>query len=402
MLTNIVEKIKSAYQKTKKWLFWALVGGTAIAASIPFTADTEIDLRWVCSYESALFDTPSGDMEAGYYSLSPNGKEYYYRDLQHSADVSQFQSEEVGKFDATGLTEAHIIGRAYYNEFDRETGNSCGGKVVRERSDATVYWNGATVKDYPKPQKKIPTLELQRLEANAAVAFDAATDGGVCVGCSSQTFAHTVTGTNPIILVGVRTSNSGDVVTGITYNTVALTRIATIATDAGNVRSFLYDLVAPATGSNNVVVSLSLSANIRSTASSYTGANQSGQPDNFATNKTDSATSFAGTVTPVADGSWVVAHFDSGGPLAPTAGSGTVNRAANGNSVIADNNASVSPPAATSLNEDVGVATEFAVVIASIAPVAAAGGDPDNQDGNNILLIIYNWVKPKIAKANGL
>lgn len=105
-----------------------------------------------------------------------------------------------------------------------------------------------------------------------AIAFDAATKNSSTG--TSQTFSHTVTGSDTFLWVAIFTqTNSSDVVTGVTYNSVALTRgdSQTITDGTYTVRGYIYYLASPDTGTHNVVISCSSSVLIRSESSSYTG-----------------------------------------------------------------------------------------------------------------------------------
>ena len=107
-----------------------------------------------------------------------------------------------------------------------------------------------------------------------AIAFDASS-AGTSVTSTTQTLAHTCSGVNRILFVNTGIT-SADTIPGITYNGVALTKIASVI----NGRYFsLWYLIAPATGANNIVVTSSVSDILRSCAVSYTGAKQSGVPD---------------------------------------------------------------------------------------------------------------------------
>ncbi len=95
------------------------------------------------------------------------------------------------------------------------------------------------------------------------VAFDSATSIGQRVSGASPTvaLAHTTTGANRVLIVGVSidiANNTGASVTGITYLGAVLTR-AGAHNDAGNTRRVeMWYLIGPTTGNNNVIVTLSL------------------------------------------------------------------------------------------------------------------------------------------------
>jgi uncharacterized repeat protein (TIGR01451 family) len=95
------------------------------------------------------------------------------------------------------------------------------------------------------------------------VAFDSASSIGqrVSGATPSITLAHTTAGTNRVVVVGVSiniANNTGAAVTGVTYQGAVLTRVGA-HNDAGNSRRVeMWYLVNPATGNNNVIVTLSL------------------------------------------------------------------------------------------------------------------------------------------------
>lgn len=123
---------------------------------------------------------------------------------------------------------------------------------------------------------------------------------------TSLTYAHTCTGTNLLLFVVVGYADSAsDLITGVTYNGVAMTRIGTRKSSTNNDRSYLYALQAPATGANNVVVSRSSSGNIESGALSFTGAQQSVTMDSTA-NGEATATTITETTTVVTANSFLI------------------------------------------------------------------------------------------------
>ena len=68
-----------------------------------------------------------------------------------------------------------------------------------------------------------------------------------------QTYSFTNTAGN-LLLVGVVLRDKGDTLTGITYGGVAMTLVDKV-NYSGTSSSYLYYLLAPATGANNVVIS---------------------------------------------------------------------------------------------------------------------------------------------------
>ncbi len=165
--------------------------------------------------------------------------------------------------------------------------------------------------------------------STCAIGHDASTS---CTPTSANSFtwSHTTAGVRRILIVGVAIRNdSGQTVTGVTYGATALTQIGA-ATSGTSVRTELWRLVAPATGANDVVVTLSATAKASCGASSLTGVDQSSPIDdsNFGTGTSTSPS----TSVSASDGGWVVdalafraVNGPSGKPSA-TPGSGQTER----------------------------------------------------------------------------
>lgn len=175
-----------------------------------------------------------------------------------------------------------------------------------------------------------------------SIQFDNATLGGGSG--SSFTYAHNnIAG--DILFVGF-THNGTTSTTGVTYNGVAMTNINNQR--SGDTDSDLWYLIAPATGSHNVVISLAGTTTfIRSAAASYIGARQTSQPDNSA--QGSSTTPITSVITPTTDKCWHVV-FVSDASQALSAGASTTMRGAAGNEYnIFDGNADIAAGATSTL-----------------------------------------------------
>lgn len=126
-------------------------------------------------------------------------------------------------------------------------------------------------------------------------------------GLSTATWAHTCTGTD--MALGVVTANydsGGDtdaVVTGVTYNGVALTKASDAVYAGLGMTCSAWYLIGPATGSayNIVVTCAGTTDNIKCAAASYTGAKQSAQPNATVTSTTTSGKVRNNTFTTTTD-----------------------------------------------------------------------------------------------------
>jgi hypothetical protein len=187
-----------------------------------------------------------------------------------------------------------------------------------------------------------------------SIAFDNAADLG-SVTATSLTTAYACSGSNRILWVAVAGDGTSDLISGVTYDGVAMSLVQKRAPgDSNNKWLYLFVLMAPSSGSSNVVISASGSSTIEAVAASYTGVGQVGQPDN--SNQSQSPglqQTYGSSITPVANGCWVVLGWNAyafGNP--PIAGSSTSLRAAtagNGLCAIFDSNGGVSPAAPRTL-----------------------------------------------------
>lgn len=166
-----------------------------------------------------------------------------------------------------------------------------------------------------------------------AIAYDATSrsGNGWSTNTSSLTFSHTITGSNTFLAVGTGTYNTAArSVSGVTYNGVACTKANAItATLEGvNQDTELWYLDGPATGANNIVVTLSAVTEFaQSIATSYTGKTSSGIDANATSQDTSGSTaSPACNVTVVASDCWLVSFAYSRRAESPTAGTATTVR----------------------------------------------------------------------------
>jgi hypothetical protein len=182
------------------------------------------------------------------------------------------------------------------------------------------------------------------------VTFDA-TSVGVGDG-TSRTVAHTVTGQNSVLLVGVhQAQQEADLCTGVTYNTVAMTRVATKTHAGVTNRLYLYALpiANPDGASHDIVASFSSSVTtcyVRGI--SYKFCKQE-QPEANATAESYMSATLAVAVTPVTNNAFVTSVFGSTN-TSGTAGAGTTLRADGSPKVFESSSNPIATPASTTLN----------------------------------------------------
>lgn len=193
---------------------------------------------------------------------------------------------------------------------------------------------------------------------------------------SSLTFAHTCSGLNRLLVVWVSYFDSADAPTGATYNGVAMTAIPSSTAANGNYKIAGFYLIAPATGTNNIVVSFSgAMSDMGAGAVSFTDAHQT-TPLGTAVTATGTNTTPSVTVTTsageiVVDG-LVIVH---GGTL--TVDGSQTQRwnsiASNGFQKYAGSTETAAG-ASTPMNWSNSSSQQWAIGAVPIKPVSAGGG----------------------------
>jgi hypothetical protein len=197
-----------------------------------------------------------------------------------------------------------------------------------------------------------------------AVAFDAASSSNT--GGSSLTFSHTCSGSDRLLIVGVSV-DSGHTVSGVTYAGAAMTQIGTAT--AGNVRAYLFSKVAPATGANNVVVSLAGGGSSETSAGaiSFTGVSQANPLGTVGTNSGTSGTTASVAVS--SDTDEIVVDVVSVNSSTPTVGADQTSRWADARGSTKGAGSTETGAASTTMSWTVGSGDHWAIVAIPVRPV---------------------------------
>jgi hypothetical protein len=152
------------------------------------------------------------------------------------------------------------------------------------------------------------------------IAFDASGSVVQNATAASFTWSHTVSGSNRILVAGVSIRNQqNETVSSVTYAGIPLTFVGARSNET-SARVEIWQLVAPAVGTDNVVVTLSAPAKIVGGALSLTGVDQTTPiaASAFAAGSSENPTI---SLTAVATTAWVIdaLAFRSTGTSGPTA-----------------------------------------------------------------------------------
>lgn len=191
---------------------------------------------------------------------------------------------------------------------------------------------------------------------------------------TTLTFSQTVTGSN-LIFIGGFSHQVNEALTSMKWNTSETFVSAVDVFNTGSLfRVQLLYLINPTTGTHNVVTIWPTSTTqIWVNGMSYSGANQSGQPDSTASNfNTSNQTSITTTTTVVASNCWLVGYGHSQ-QTSMSAGAGTsinvVNSIINGTMLGVDSNGTVGTGSQSLIITSSAIL--YTVAIASIKPFLA-------------------------------
>jgi hypothetical protein len=173
-------------------------------------------------------------------------------------------------------------------------------------------------------------------------------------------------------------------ITGVTYNGVAMTYVGENTPDAGNSHAALYELVAPASGSNAVVISKTAGTYGVAQSMSFSGVDQTTPSAGLTASRilpTPSPNGVAAFSMTMTAGSLIAVCSGVGPTL--TAGTGLTHRGGNGFETSVEVYSSTSPASSGSNSFDVTSASFDGAYVSlhRIEVFAAAGGGGSDLGG---------------------
>lgn len=147
-------------------------------------------------------------------------------------------------------------------------------------------------------------ITLAPATASSQIAFDNALAGSFTAG-ATHTVAFTVGVAANYLLAGIVVVNATDILTGVTYNAVALTRLAVFNAGLTTGWIYIYGLANPTVGANNLVATCSGATVVAAHMASYTNA--SGTQPNSTVSASALSSALIWTIsTPTIPGCWGV------------------------------------------------------------------------------------------------
>jgi len=224
----------------------------------------------------------------------------------------------------------------------------------------------------------------------ATITVDA-TSSGTFSG-SSGTIAHTTAGSDRILFVGIGSGGitNTDEITGVTYAGVSMTRIAVSSNSTSAGLTYLYYLVAPASGTNNIVISSSGASLWSVAAVTYNGASQTGVPDSFHIAATaGDVPALNNSTTVVGSNAWLVGVWTNSGCVGTASTGATLRKNVNNGTQLYDSNGTVGTGSQSMQGACTSGNAQFTSVMASFLPNTAVAATPTSILGLVRALWIY-------------
>lgn len=215
---------------------------------------------------------------------------------------------------------------------------------------------------------------------NMAIALDNSNTWHTGSSVSSITWNHTITASSNVRLFVAALSTNNDL--SCTYNGVSMSKITFIQNPANSRYLTLFELDAPATGSNAVLLSGTGSETVLQGGSvSYSGCSLAGTGtlDASTTNTQNNPTAYATSLTTIANNCWcfIVGSASGGTVTGISAGANTTQRQNSGFTMTGDTNAAVTPAGSTSMTLTVAggnTSTYADSIMVSFAPFIPTAG----------------------------
>jgi hypothetical protein len=206
----------------------------------------------------------------------------------------------------------------------------------------------------------------------AGITYDNSKDGGNNGGSSaSLTYSYTVgSGPNRLLVVNLTGDTSADDISSVIYAGTPMTLIGKVQAPSNNWQ-YLYYLLNPSSGSNNVVITAGSPHYLISQGASWYNVKQSAQPDASTTNTVAATnTSITTSLTTVATGSLVLQGIWS--QTHPAAGAGAtpilIDTAIGAAGIFASSGSPVSPAGSVTMTTISDGTLSTGVIMVSFAP----------------------------------
>jgi hypothetical protein len=242
------------------------------------------------AYSSVQALSPIMPYVVSSFAATPVGTLAWDASAESGGSISQYSIERCTGLGCSGFSQIATTSSTSYTDTSAAAGTTYNYRVRAQ--DANGFYG---------PYSVVAT-------ASIPAYFDNAADGGNNGGsATSLTYSYSVgTNSNRLLLVNLVGDTSVDDISSVTYAGVSMTLITKVQTP-GDRWHYLYYLLAPASGTNNVVVTAAGSHYLISEAASWYNVTQSGQPEAYKTNTTATGVSMT-TSLPASSNNAIVAE----------------------------------------------------------------------------------------------
>lgn len=216
-----------------------------------------------------------------------------------------------------------------------------------------------------------------------AIAFDtSASATWAPAPAAAVSWSHTVgSGSDRLLLVAIHLRSDDETVSGITFNSVAMTFVAAVSYGSGALRTEIWQLVNPDTGSHGIVATLvgTVTSTGGGSSMSFSGVDQTTPIGNTNTGTQDAGggTSITTSLTTAQGNSWVVDAVTHRNDIDITAGGSQANvlEHNNGTSTIGGMSTRATTSAGSySMSWSDGADHQWRHVLAEVRDAAGGGG----------------------------
>jgi len=218
-------------------------------------------------YSNVLTLSPIVPHVVSGFAATPTRKLSWNASAESGGSISQYSVERCTGLGCSNFSQIATTSSTSYTDTSAAAGSTYNYRVRAQDTNNFYGPYSATV------------------AASVPSNFDNAADGGNNGGSTqSLTYSYTVgTNSNRLLLVNVVGDTSADDISSVTYSGASMTLLKKVQTP-GDRWHYLYYLLAPASGSNNVVITSASAHYLISEATSWNNVAQTGQPLANATN----------------------------------------------------------------------------------------------------------------------
>ena len=360
-----------------------LLAGGASAPLIPVTDTFQV------AYAAPVFDTPSGQLDDGYYAFNESGKSL----LIHSSTTPTTAPDGIAIFDITaahpaltGLRQARIIDKTYLAQYTTYSGGIATSSMTSTTYATIGGKNGAQAIPTHTEMLSPAQMLVAPLDASAAIAHDADSTNGSEILSSSYTFTHTTSAGATMMICNLEeTATYSGNTPSVTFDAKTMTFIQNADWPGSTVASdVMFGQGTPDIGTNlTVAVTFNNgSTHTSGVCTSYLGSSTAVPPEVVSPAiALSGSVPFTATISTLTNNAWVVAgeNGSCGGSRTAAANTTMRDQVTSASQAMMDTNAAQTPLGSHTVGTT-DACGSFRGVAISLAPAGGGAAAPYNDD----------------------